>query len=750
MQGATAERFLYHDAWKHGFPMFVSVARHMGCGPLPTWIHRVDTGSPAVIQLISVGLTQIVRLPALWLTGCLDLDLPAAMAVYKAHLVLGHLLFSAGMLVLGRLLFRDPRSAAYLFVATLFSGMFLDSLHSSQVPSIVFWWPWIVAAAVLCHRTAAEPAGGWWFNVTALFASLAALDQYPHYVVLPFGLGTVLYAGLWRARAMAFLRANAVRLWPALVIVVVVGFQSWVVRDAILGYKPSLRGDLVVDPRHFGETAFVQPTAVIGTLLPMSFLAGFDHLGNALQRRLHEHIVLYPLRWIGAISRAFIFRLDVLLFAIGVIPTVLAAVFAFRRGAGRLRAWWLALAIGVLLVSLQQSGLYYVLFHLPFFNVFRIYFLYVVIGVFAVLVISGYGMDALLTTNPPDRGRALRRGLLLTVIATALAAGFIVWLLPDVRPRLVRRVLGFMAADVAVLAASGVALWKVARSTRPSRSFGLLLVVLVVAQLGELSVAYSALSVPARHVVAVFGLDDDDLAPAPDGAPPVFRKPCRTYAECYLSRRDTISLRHDEQGTFLRDRDSPVLRNDLEPAVIDALVGITHPVFWLSRRVEGAETIDAVAARLNRAGSSIGRQLDEVTYVATADAARLPRTTAAPTAAMAITDVRRTRDAVRVRYMTEAPAFFNAAVTYDPRWSAIVAGRAAPVVRGNVAGLVVPVSAGAGEIELRYVAPAHQAAFVLRYASLLAGLLCALLIVRYAVRNGCARDGAVPGAAPPS
>jgi uncharacterized membrane protein YfhO len=73
-----------------------------------------------------------------------------------------------------------------------------------------------------------------------------------------------------------------------------------------------------------------------------------------------------------------------------------------------------------------------------------------------------------------------------------------------------------------------------------------------------------------------------------------------------------------------------------------------------------------------------------------------------------------------VRYRAAAPAFLNAAISYDRNWRATVNGVAAAVTRGNFNGLVVPVRAGTGEVVLRYRSPAADAFFYIRYVALVA------------------------------
>jgi hypothetical protein len=223
------------------------------------------------------------------------------------------------------------------------------------------------------------------------------------------------------------------------VIAIATGFQLWLLRETIADYQPSLRAHLVVNPRQFDETGFVQLTALIGSFLPLGFLAEFDALGNVMLARIPEHWWLRPLLVFPGVSRAFIFRLDLLLFHVGVVATVLATAFAVRRGAGRPRAWWLAFAGVLFLISLQHSGLYLVILRLPFFNVFRSYFLVVILVVFALLVISAYGMDAYLSEPADARRRLFQKSLAIVLIASAIAALAVAWLITGVAPSVASR-----------------------------------------------------------------------------------------------------------------------------------------------------------------------------------------------------------------------------------------------------------------------------------------------------------------------
>jgi hypothetical protein len=728
LQLAHADRFIYHDAWKHGFPMFMSVARHADCGGLPAWISRVDGGSPLIIQTISISLTQLVRLPAVYLAGCLDLDLIPALYLYKAHLIASHLALAGGMFVLGRLLFERRLSALYLFAATLYAGLGLDTLHSSQVVAIAFWMPWMVAAGVLAHRHADERRGAWAVNTAVLFTCLPMLDQYPHYALLAAVVGAGLYAALWPGRAWRLLRGSGLALWPAAALVTVTGFQMWAFRRAILGYQPSLRAGLIVDPSTFGETGFVQPTAFVASFLPLGFLAEFDELGNSLLHRMPQHAWLYPLRWVGSVSRAFIARLDTPAFVVGFIPLVLIVAFALRPGLRRQRTWWFGFTLALVLVALQQSGLYTALFHVPFFNVLRIYFLYVVIAVVAALVISGYGLDGLLTLPADDRTRVVRRALGLTLALAAIAALFVGWLLIGISPSAVRRTLKYLAIDGALIVLGAATLWA-GRNRRPDRWVAALMIVLAVSQAVYFVRVHRLIGIPRAELVERFGLEADDrrpLAAGPDDPERLTRKECQVFAQCYLSRRDTASLRRDEQGTFLRSADDAVFASGLDPAAVRALTGVGHPVFWLSAAAEPYDDRETMIERLNSHAQDIDAHLQEVVHVPRDDYPTMPQ--GRRNGHGELLALERSRDRVRLRYRSHDPVILNAGITWSLGWTATVDGAPVAVTRGNLNGLAVALPADAGEVELRYRSQVSDFFFASRFAELLLGLVTAIWI----------------------
>jgi hypothetical protein len=732
-----ADRFIVHDTWKHQFPILYAVARESGCSGLATWLGRVDSGSPVLIYAISTSATQILRLPTLWLMGCLGLDPLAAVSLYKAHVAAAYLVFAAGMYVLGRVLFTRALSAVYLLAATLFSGLFLDVSHSDQVLAILFWWPWIVTATVLAHRHWPTPRAHRCIVAAACFMSAEALDQYPHFLAVATVVGGALAAAVWRPR-LSMRGARLRYLWAVLLIAAVTGVQLWLVRNAIVEYQPSLRTSLTVDPAAFDETGFVQPTALIGSVLPVTFLERFERLASGAERWMVRTRPLAEVRRVFRLRRGFIFHLDALVFSLGVVPLVLAAAFVVGARAARPRAWWTAFAVILFLVSLQQSGLYLLLVHVPFFDVFRSYFLYVAFVAFAVLVLSGYGLDAGLTTDDARRRRWLTPGLRLVLAATALAA-VAVGLLLFGKTRAWQRelVLGLVWLDVLLVAAPVLLFRWTARARCAERWTLALIGTLVLSHTVYFVAVHRLIGVPVEAIAERYGppggVDARDGRGTVEDAERLTRTACDTFAQCYVSPVDTVSLRTDLDGTFLRSRREAVFQHGLEPSVVRALSALTHPIFWLSERAVPYERDDELVVRLNAHGHEIGDHLRRVVHVRRDDMDALGAPGRPPPLQAKIVAVQRARDVVRVTYESNGPALLNAAITYDRSWIARVGRRAVPVRRGNVNGLVVPVAPGRGTVELVYASTASGIFFTTRYLVLLGALAGALLVGRAAL-----------------
>lgn len=722
-------RLIFHDSWIHNFPMIFHVAGNDTCGALPSWLAGVDGGYPLIIEAISTTITQITRLLALLVMGCLDLDVVPALFVQKAQIYLAYLIFAAGMYFLGRLLYRNRLSATFLLGATLFAGLCLQNAHSDQTVNILFWVPWIVSASVLYLRSPDRESGSLYVNVAALLFSLQMLDQYPHFAVLAAAAGLIILALLRSDAFLGWTPRLLLRLWPAVLFALAAAIQLLIVKDSIGAFRPSLRADIVVDPRMFGETGFAQPTALIGTFFPLGFMAGFDTFAAGLRAWISSHGGQPGSSW-------FMYRLDSFFFYIGIIPLIAFVASLLRNGEARARLGWGIFALLMFLVSLQQSGLYFLLFKLPFFDVFRSYGLYLCFCIFAVLVMCGYGFDALHGAQGDHGKSLLKRSLKWTVIAAALAAVFLAWIigLTSAPLNLMRKVASFLLLDMLLIAGAAWTIGRYCLVQATGKIGGPLIVAMVVSQSLYFAFAYGGIGISTAKALERMGVSaattPGTALNAPAGSDSPARTICTVFAQCYLARNPVISLNTDLQGTFLRSREMALYQPGLEKPVIFALSAITHPVFWISHGVQPYDSKDEAIARLNARKDRIGEFLRETTQVSRADLSGISLPSSPGSTEAVIRHRETSRDRMILSYHSDQPAYLNAAVTFDPHWRASIDGASVPVIRGNFDGLLLPLPAGTRTVTLEYRNIASDLFFYSRYAMLFLACLAIAWLVR--------------------
>ena len=356
---ASWRHLIYHDAWLFNFPVQFGIAKNMACSGMPDWFGMVNSGTPLSIYNSSFTLTNPLRLASLFLMSCLNSGVVSAVYVQKICIFALYLFFAVGMYVMGRILYRQHLSAVYLFAATLFAGLCMETAHSDQTVLILFWLPWIVACLVRFHRARREPSAHWYLNAALLLAALQALDHLPHLAAFAAGLGLLIYAVLEHGALLEGLRLHWRRLWPAALVLAAAAAHLFYVWTAISDYASSLRyamgshTELRIALSNLSETGFAQPTAFIGSFLPLSFTKAFDPLADGFRAWYETHIAHLPA---GEGRRFFVYQLDEVAFFLGIIPAALAAAFLMTPGLGRLRAGWGLFALVSLLAALQELG----------------------------------------------------------------------------------------------------------------------------------------------------------------------------------------------------------------------------------------------------------------------------------------------------------------------------------------------------------------------------------------------------------
>ena len=488
---------------------------------------------------------------------------------------------------------------------------------------------------------------------------------------------------------------EAWRLWPSLLVVAITLVQMAVFNDAIRDFQSSLRASLVVGPNEFGETGFVQPTALFSVFFPLGSLGTWDDLTEGMVRFLSHY---------GRGGGMMNYKLDTLLFSVGAVPLLLTAVFFLAPAQRRLR---LGLGLFILLltaISLQQSSLYRILYYFPYFNVFRNYILLFPVVVFAVLVASGYGFDVLTDLEPEARRRVAARAvavILAAMLAVAWALhGVLAWIPAD--PQTMARFIPAFAVDVAILAAGMLALWWCGRAVPGPATAAGLIGVLMLGQVVHTAGSYRAYGTDGAGLRTRLGVSDADMVPPKTVTDPnrLIRTPCEVFAQCYLAAGDTASLRTDLDGTFLRPASDAVFHKDLARPVVEALSAVGQPVFRASRRAEPFGDVTELTAHLNSRQASIGSALDE--EVAIPAAVWPDRQLAGGAGTAHLANLSRGPNWFSLDYRADGLFFLSAAITWSAGWRAVVGAREVRPLPANFSGMAVAVAGGIGSVHFEY------------------------------------------------
>jgi hypothetical protein len=453
---------IYHDSWKHIFPTIYGIALNGTCGSFPYWLTSPDTGLETVVVALNGSLTHPFRALLIAIWSCIRPEPYDAMMSYEFQIFALYLGFAFGMFVLARIIFRHWLTPVYVLAAALFSGLALQIAHSDQYAMIVFWMPWCAAAGALAHRRAGTVAGAFYINVAALFFCNALNDQEPHSAALSAGSAILIYCIICFSKARAF-ATRWIHLWPTALLLCVCMGGFYIIKERIFEYLTSQHTQLLPDPSTMGETGFVQPGTFLATLFPLSFTATAEEIRQ------------------GLFWRAYNFELDVLIFYVGTLPLLLLLSLFPRGGFRGAPLGWAIFSLFMLLVSMQKTYLFYALFHLPYFYLFRNYFFYFVYAIVGFLILSGYGFDRLMTVSRDDRRSILSSTLRIATPLFAFGAlaiavqkvpghdfsrAILPWWLDTNHADIGIVVLTFVAVASALWVASGCSLnWRVAGHT---------------------------------------------------------------------------------------------------------------------------------------------------------------------------------------------------------------------------------------------------------------------------------------------
>jgi hypothetical protein len=328
----------------------------------------------------------------------------------------------------------------------------------------------------------------------------------------------------------------------------------------------------------------------------------------------------------------------------------------------------------------------------------------------------------------------------MQLLGVAAILGFCVLLIfTPGKLNVLRSVGAYLLADIAVLVgAPSVLLWLFRRDAQDWVLSGGAIVVLIFSQSLYTIGVYAMLGTPHDRFMAKIASGGETGTPlslevAAD--PRRFKRTeCTLFTQCYLSLRPAASLRTDLEGSFLRSRNSVLYQEGALPALVRALLGISHPVFWSSRELRYYDDRKGLVAALNARGDGLNSHLREVTYVPGDSVPVRIREAIAHSTDPQLLKLHRAQDEYKIEYRSASSFYLNASLTYDQGWAAYIDGVRVPVRRAYFDSTVVDVPPGTGVVAFRYENVSSRLFFFSRYLLLLAALVLGFLIWRRATQ----------------
>lgn len=704
------DRFIFHDSWQHNFAIAFRVFNESSCGNITTWINNVDNGSSTTIYLISQSLTQAIVLPFMLLMSCLKPSLLASIYAFKVQIFIAYLVFSLGMSTLGQLVFKNRLTSLYLFTITLFAGMSLENLHSSQIMSILFWIPWIVSSFLLAAQSLSSVTKAFWINVCILLICAQTLDQYPHFIVLFCSISILCFVLPNRQLLNGFLGIPKFLFLPGILAIVITVAQMSIIKSTIGEYQPSLRADLIVHPSQFGETGFLQLTAFLSSIFPITMLAGFENFANGMGL-IAQKLGAQP----GA--RLFIFRLDSLLMMIGTFPLLFISFFISKRKFNKYEIGLLFFIAIYLLISLQQTKLYLLLFHLPFFNLFRSYFLLTPFLIFGLLLTSACGFNTFLNCKTETRKKI--GGQALTLISTGtLTCAICIYLLyanSNWQPNEIKGVLSGLLIDISILIVSMIIFYRLCCKPLEKKYFKYVLFFYIVMQSLALSFIYDATSESSQDLLKRYtnysaNVTTDEFS----------KLPCHNFSSCYTSSGPKVSLNLDLNGTFLRNKSEPIFyKSTIGLSMVEKLTGLSVPTAWISNKVIATQDKENIPDLLVK--SIAEEPLSQLTIIQAKylQEANVPRNQF--TSKVLIKNWG--SEKIDIHYSANDDSYIFIPLNYDIHWVARLQNKDLKNFRANLGGTAIQVPKGEGDISISYHNPSELFLWFSRIIIVFLGML---------------------------
>ena len=664
-------------------------------GEPPRWLAYGLNSRPA--GLVQVGSLSAASYPvaiAGWILGVRNANM-----LFVVSMLLEQFVLLVGLHLLGRQLYRSAAARVYVGIAAAATSYFWTQTVWSQRPS----WLWPLACLFLLRFFAGRRLSSLWAALIVLALMFAgAIYAAALYVVvfLVFGAGIVAFAPAWRR-------------WPE--------WRSISSRASI-----ALGGALVLTGVSLFAIAWeggsFTTTASPGRV-PGAYTVGMEmYLRYARPGIQHYLEFLYAAPWE--------IDLNVTAYA-GLVTLALAFYGLFRQRGPVYRALWV---VTLTLVGLTLSNLTFVaplLYHVPPMNIFRhLGFVVGLVKLFLILL-AGYGLDAIVH----DRTAAFRRlrqpapslehvGAAVLLLVVVLDIWVFGGNAPYVRPAANLSAIPFTAfhyVALAILAGLIVAL-SVSRRRSPAYRAGLV----VVAATLELSSYQTCLyySLPVR--------DDPALHQAWIARSPVFQTtrfetrsghPHAEFAEALRRRFGTkfpemdgflgldsctldhtravasagvVRLLHARQGLPLDVPLPPPLPTpQLSDRPLARALGCGGPTVRFHGDVRVATTVDEAAALI--------RARDDIDDVPVLHGGLGPVPTssgAAPAGTARATEYSANRTTLEVQ--TTGPGWLVLKQPFHPYWRATVNESEHEIWQANLAFMAIPLPGGSSRLQLVY------------------------------------------------
>lgn len=386
--------FYFGDIARFFYPTRVLYAGALAAGRLPQWQPEILTGIPLLAEMQTGALYP----PHLALYRLLPVDLALN------YDILLHLAFlAAGTFVFARLAGRSRVAAVVAALALALGGFGTARITHPNVLDVAAWLPWLLA---LCHlwRVRWHPAVTWVLLVLA--STMQWLGGHPQFALInvltagSYVLATALLAGrapsavpqltagvpLRRVSAISALAARAAPLVPLVALALgTLGAAAQLLPTYEFSLESARAGG--VDPSFF--TTFSYHPLYLA-LLADPFLRGNPYPNTSVE------VIAY----------------------IGLLPLILAGVAIILKRDRQTMLWAAFAVVALVLAFGGNTPLYPALRALPLFNLFRVPARFLFVFAFALVMLSGIGLDAL-------RARAfytmlLRRSVLTAVVAAGL------------------------------------------------------------------------------------------------------------------------------------------------------------------------------------------------------------------------------------------------------------------------------------------------------------------------------------------